>query len=629
MSKLSTFFEELKARKVRKTLGIYLASALTTLTIVRYFAEAYELPKSVLTIALTILTCGIASAFLFAWYHGKEGSQKFTRNEMGLHLVVAIIAITTSLRLATGPAKLQLPERFGKSVAVMPFVNTSGKPEDEYFTNGVTEDILTQLAQINDLRVLSYATTLRLKGTTKSPGEIGKELGVSAVLTGSVRRDGERIRITGQLLSSSSDEFLWAETYDREFRNIFAIQSDVARKIADELRARVTDAENRRVGAEPTTNAHAYELYLRARDFKGRGTSAGNEIAIDMLRKAIGLDPRFARAHAELGLAFRQRYITYGFPAAWADSALEQGMKAVELDPTGAEGYRTLGSGYEALGKNSLALQSYRKAIELNPNYAAAIGGVGWGEYYIGRLDEALAWLRKSVDLAPDAGGQYIDVGLVLNMLGEDSLALKWFRRAIEVQEDVLPIAYYHLTYSHLFNRNIEGARKFAREALNRLPDDLWTLHSLGDTELMDGKYEAAKEYYSRAVTISSNREGPEGQLAYTLLKLGETDQAKRLMDSSVALFTRLSSESPEDSHNPYVVASIYASQGKHSQAISWLKTAMDRGYSEFRWLNVDPLFDPIRKVPEFKLVVADLRNRVETMRSSARMRGLLSEYEQ
>ncbi len=619
---LSRFFYEFKLRNVRKTMAIYVGSALTTIAIIKLFLETYNLPTSVMPIVVTVLTCGIGSAFTFAWFHGKEGSQPLQRKELLFHAVIVGVAAVFSYQIGTSGGG-ETPRHIGKSIAVLPFTNTSGNKEDEYFSDGITEDILTQLAKINDLRVIAHATAIKYKDTKKTSREIGKELGVAAILTGGVRRDGNRIRISGRLISTKTDEYIWAETYDREFKNIFSIQSEVAHHIAEGLRARMTTEEVKRVNAPPTTNLEAYALYLRGRDHKSKVTAKDNDIAIDLLQKAIALDPRYALAYAELGLAYRQRYIVFGYPSVWADSAVALGRKATELDPASANGYHTMGRGYEALGKLSIALQSYNKAIGLSPNFAPAILGVGWVAFQQGKLDDALAWMRKSVDLSPNDAAMYVNVGLVLNLLGEDSLAMRWFNKSLELQPDILPTTYYHLTYFYLFNRKIAEARKYAQTADQKSPNDIWSLNACGDVELMAGNFSRAREYYEKCVQLSSYVDGPGNQLAFALLKSGETKKATAILDSNLATFKRLSNDNPEDSHNPLAVATILAMQNNTEEALSWLRISIELGYAEYRWLNVDPTLDNLRNHPGFRNIMDNLEERLKGMRSRAEQRGL------
>ena len=187
------------------------------------------------------------------------------------------------------------------SIAVLPFTNMSADPENEYFADGITEDILTQLSKIKSLDVISRTSIMQYKNTTKSLRQIGKELGVATILEGSVRRGGNRVRITAQLIDTETDKHLWAETYDRDLDDIFAIQSDVAKKIATALKASLTPEEEKRIDKKPTENLEAYDYYLRGSEYANRSYLESDFlIALNMLQKAVELDPEFALAYARI-----------------------------------------------------------------------------------------------------------------------------------------------------------------------------------------------------------------------------------------------------------------------------------------------------------------------------------------
>ncbi len=222
----------------------------------------------------------------------------------GLLVLVAVLLWRTRGGKSGAPSA-SAPDR--KSVAVLPFQNLSPDPENAFFADGMTEDILTQLSKIRDLKVISRSSVMRYKGTQKPIQTIAAELGVGAVLEGSVRRAGSRVRIVGQLIDARTDEHLWAETYDRELKDVFAIQSEVAQQIAAALRATLSPAEKKRIEQNPTRNLAAYDQYLKGRELYYRYRKADNESALGLFQKALELDPGFALAYAGLGDAYAQR----------------------------------------------------------------------------------------------------------------------------------------------------------------------------------------------------------------------------------------------------------------------------------------------------------------------------------
>ncbi|MCI0615261.1 tetratricopeptide repeat protein, partial [bacterium] len=211
-----------------------------------------------------------------------------------------------------------------------------------YFTDGMTEDIITQLSKIGELKVISRTSIMQYKNSNKGLREIAQELKVGNILEGSVRKEGNQLRITGQLIDAQTDEHIWAETYDRNLEDVFEVQSDVAQQIASALKAKLSSKEKELVEKKPTENLAAYDYYLKGRDYYGRYHKQDNETAIEMFQKALKLDPNFALAYAGLADAYARRTM-FGFPETWNDSAFEASSKAIALDPNLPEGYKALG----------------------------------------------------------------------------------------------------------------------------------------------------------------------------------------------------------------------------------------------------------------------------------------------
>ena len=230
-----------------------------------------------------------------------------------------------------------------KSIAVLPFDNLSPDPENEYFSLGITEDIITQLSKISDLRVTSRTSAMRYQDSEKSVREIAQELQVGSILEGSVRRVGNQVRITAQLVDAKTDEHLWAETYDREIEDIFAIQRDVAEQIASSLKVELSPEDRARIERKPTENLTAYDYYLKGRDQYYSYSREDNERAIEFFNEALEVDPDYALAHGGLADAYAQRWLWYGFGEEWLDSAIEESSTAVALDPDLAETYQAEG----------------------------------------------------------------------------------------------------------------------------------------------------------------------------------------------------------------------------------------------------------------------------------------------
>ena len=315
-------------------------------------------------------------------------------------VLVAAAAIVWQRRPAPGP-----PPAAGahaKSIAVLPFQNLSPDPENAYFADGITEDILTQLAKVGELKVIARTSVMQYKGGDKPIREIARELGVGTLLDGSVRRAGNRVRIAGQLIDARTEQHLWAETYDRELADIFAIQSEVAQQIAAALKTTLTPADKERIAQRPTASIEAYDLYVQGRERYYRYRKEDNDQAIELFRKALVIDPRFALAQAGLADAFSQRYGRFGGSPADQDAAVEAARRAVELDPQLPEAHKALA--LTAVARGHIREASRRTVAPWS--CTTAPGSLAWrtSEFTLfsaGAFDEALPWLRRPLERDP------------------------------------------------------------------------------------------------------------------------------------------------------------------------------------------------------------------------------------
>lgn len=334
------------------------------------------------------------------------------------------------------------PETHQKSIAVLPFQNLSPEGGYGYFADGITEDIQTQVSRIGDLRVIASLSTRRYRDTGKNPREIGEELDVSTLLTGSVRRSEQELRITCQLIDAHNGTQIWGQTFDRKLTDIFAIQKEVALAIANLLEAKILPGERESITTAPTENMNAYEHILKANEAIARYTKEDNEEAIEHYRAAIRLDPQFARAWAGLARSYVGRFSRYGFEYAWVDSALEISQRAIQLDPNSAEAHASAGISYAKKGWTEKALLAYQRALECNSNYYIAMANLGTAYKNHGQYDLALRWQKKAQTLVPTAYSGKVNIGVIYSYFGDYQQADEWFRSAIEQQpgaKQVLP----------------------------------------------------------------------------------------------------------------------------------------------------------------------------------------------
>ena len=323
--------QELRNRRVFRAIAVYLGAGFAILEAADIVIPMLGLPGNVVKAVFWTLIGGFPLAVGLAWTFQftpeglrrspKSGEKQteeqkpFTGNSVIIVLLVVIVGLLTYPRVSdqssgnngAKPENLEILD--AKAVAVLPFTNFSSNEEDAYFADGIHDDILTQLSKIGDLKIISRTTMIKYKDSDKSMNEIAEEVGAANILEGSVRRAGDQVRIVAQLIKAKSDEHLWAETYDREYADIFAIQTDVARKIASALKSTLTPAEEKHLENIPTTNMEAYDYFLRGNTYwYTKTTKEGNLRAAAMYQKAVDLDPSFGLAYARLSIVHSVLY---------------------------------------------------------------------------------------------------------------------------------------------------------------------------------------------------------------------------------------------------------------------------------------------------------------------------------
>lgn len=306
-----------------------------------------------------------------------------------------------------------------RAIAVLPFQNMSPDPENEYFSDGVTEELIANLAVLKDMRVVSRFTSRQYKATKKDIRTIGQELGVRYVVEGSVRRYRDDLRITATLIDVESDRQLWAETYKGTMADVFDIQEKASKQIVDSLMVKLTPIEKVALTKRATLNPEAFDLYLRGRDQLYRSTKKSIQFAIQLFQKATELDPRYATAYAGLGEAYATWYQRFERKEAWLEKAIESSLRALMYDSTLSEAYASLGLAYFNKGALEDAMAATQKAIELDPDNSIAYWSLGRIYHVTDRDREAADLFHRVLELNPDFYAAYADLGLVYERLGE------------------------------------------------------------------------------------------------------------------------------------------------------------------------------------------------------------------
>jgi serine/threonine-protein kinase len=445
-----------------------------------------------------------------------------------------------------------------KSVAVLPFLNLSADPENEYFADGITEDIIAQLSKIRALRVISRSSVMRYKSREHSLREIAAKLDATSLVDGSVRRFGDRVRIVAELIDADADQQLWAETYDRQLTDVFAIQSDVALHIADALRAELSVDEATRIRKEPTQNLQAYQLYLQGRHYLVQFTSEGMRRGIWYFQRAIELDPSYAQAYAGIAFAYAELRETGLVEPARAHARAKEAVDAaLRLDSSLSDAHTITGTLKMAWDFDwDGAEHAFKHALELNPSNADAWDLYGRLCSALGRYDEATMMHRRAQELDPLAHRS--DYTTSLLRAGRYPEALDEGRRALE------------------FDPNYQRLRATYGWAL-----------------IKNGQHDEGIAELERAVALSPNSSAWMAQLGQAYAEAGQTEKARDIL-------RQLSEMSSTEYVSPYHMAYVLTGLGEYDQAMDWLERAYDERAGAIYGIKGSFLLAALRTHPRF-----------------------------
>ncbi|MGH9864796.1 MAG: tetratricopeptide repeat protein, partial [Candidatus Acidiferrales bacterium] len=438
-----------------------------------------------------------------------------------------------------------------RSLAVLPLENLSGDSQQEYFAQGMTEELTTQLAQISALRVISRTSVTQYENTQQSMSDIGKELHVDALVEGSVMRSKDRVRITARLIRASNGDLLWAQAYDRSLKDVLSLQEEVARAIASEVKVTLTPDEQARLASARAVNPKAHDDYLQG-SYLNKGTSSQQRKALEYFEDAIRIDPKYAPAYA--GLADYYWSNQELNPNKRMPKAKEYAERALDLDPNLADARMALGAiHFHADWDWVAAEKEFKRAIELSPSDVEAHRMYSVYLAAMGRADEALAESAKAQQLDPLSIWAQITSG-----------------------------------YMFYFTRHYDKAIDQCGKALELDPNSVGAYDCLGTSYTAEGKYEQAIASSQKASALSNNDPARLVGLGRAYALAGRKADALRVLEQLRRMSGRMYVP-------PYFFATIYADLGQRDEAFRWLNKAFEERDSYLPWLKVDGAFDPLR----------------------------------
>ena len=447
-----------------------------------------------------------------------------------------------------------------RSLAVLPLENLSHDPSQDYFADGMTDELITELGQISELRVISRTSAMTYKGAHKSLPQIAGELNVDAVVEGTVLRSGDQVRITAQLIQASADKHLWAQSYEGDVHQTLALQRQVARAIAEEIQIELTSHEQDVLKSVKTVNPDAYEAYLKGRFFWNKRTADGMKEAIHYFNQAIEKDPNYAPAYAGLtdsyALAGDWKYGVLA-PRDAYPKAKAAALKAVELDSTLGEAHISLALCLDNFDWDfSYAGKEFTRGIELSPSYATGHDWYGWHLASLGRNGEALAQVEKAENLDP------LSLIISSDLAEELLIAHRYDEAATQTQKTI--------NMDHFFAP---------------------AHYVMGATFVQKHKYAEAIAELQKATELSEGSTAFNANLAYAYAVSGRRNEAEKIL-------TDLKNQSQHGFSNAPEIALVYVGMDDKDQAMTWLNKAFDERFSP--WVLMRPAFDPLRSDPRF-----------------------------
>jgi TolB-like protein/Flp pilus assembly protein TadD len=661
---MTSFFEEVKRRKVYRVAAAYIIAAVAIIQLASAAFPAWELPAWVLRVVIVLLLIGFPVALMLAW--------AFDMTAQGIRATPdavaprthrrrnVILLVATGVIISAAAGFFLLPRvaahKIDKSIAVLPFENLSDEKENAYFADGIQDDVLTNLSKISDLRVISRTSVMQYRGRPTNLRDIGKALGVSNILEGSVRRSGNRVRVNVQLIDANTDEHIWGNDYERDVTDVFAIQSDLAREIANALQAKLSPAEKSQMTRKPTENGEAYLAFVQAKNLScAYEDPAKLKQSEQLYQRAVELDPNFALALARYSQLESWMLRTHEGTREHRDRARSLAERALQLQPDLPEAHLALGFSYYYGDNNyDAALKEFEIAQRGLPNESEVYLAIGAIQRRQGKWAESTANLEKAASLNPKDTWPLQNLAMNYQMLRNFDAANKTIDRALQINPQGISLwgikaklAIGEKGDLSVGKKLLEKAKSFPMSSEDRLkmiggqanlllterkyqevlqlgatvPDDSFAAvpgslafkyfdigiahKALGDDAAARTAFLKAKNILEEQVKQKPDDADLRVQFAKLLASLGEKDAA--IAEAQRAIDLRPQSKDAFDGpHVTEQVAQMYTILGDNARAIELLDDLLSRP-SEVtsQRLKLDPAWDPLRNDPAFQALFA------------------------
>ncbi len=569
---MNGFFDEVKRRKVYRVAAAYVIAAAGIIQLASAAFPAWELPNSALRLVIVLLLIGFPLALVLGWIFDvtPQGIRATPTAALGTHRRSNLIMLVAAGVIISAVAGFFLLPRISahkvdKSIAVLPFENASNEPNTEYLSEGISEALINSLSELQQLRVIARPTAFRYKGKDVDPRQVGRELGVTAVLTGKVRQMQDALNVQVDLVDAVTGAQIWGAGYDRNIADLVAVKQAIAQEITAKLKLKLSSEEQRRLVNRDSTNAEAYQFYLRGRYFWNKRTSDGIKQAIEHFQQSVERDPNFALGYVGLADSYTGlTFYNFAAPHETMPKAKESAIKALALDNTLAEAHASLAHVLMNYDWNwSEAEKEFKRSIELKPDYATA--HEWYAIHYLtatGRLEEAVQEMKKALELDPASLVMNTFMGATLYYAGRYDEAIDQCRMTIQMDPN-FAVAHWHLGLAY------EQKQVF----------------------------DSATEEFKKAISLSGDSPLMRAALSRAYAKSQKKDEANEMLNELNELAKR-------QYVSAYEVAKIYVALGNSEQAFQLLGKAYAEHSFHLVNLNVCPHFKSVRSDPRFQDLV-------------------------
>ncbi len=625
------FFQELKRRKVVRVITVYAAAAFVILELMSIVVEPLQLPGWTLSLVIVLLVIGFIIAVILSWIydaHPEGGWAKTTDNrqegegprhadskswKIASYISFMVIGVLIVLQFFIPQKQVQAKE-LEKSIAVLPFKNDSNDSTNIYLINGLMESLLDNLQKIEDLRVISRTSVEKYRHNALSIPEIARELNASYLVEGSGQKIGDQILLNIQLIEASTDKHLWAERYKREAGDIFELQLEVARSIAEAIEAIITPEEAELIEKVPTDNLEAYDYFLKGLDLFQRGTREGLEEALPFFEKAIELDPEFALAHADIAIAYSFLDIYQAEPR-YLDQIDYYADRALLLDPKLPQSLIAKATYHNIRGEYELALPYLEKALEYHPNSSRVINILAdFYTRFVPDTEKYLKYALMSIDLdiaahdSVDAAYIYLHLSNAFMQSGFVNEAEKYIKISLQYYPDNV---YAQLLRPYILlagDGDLQQTKELLVELLQQNPNRYDITKELGVICYFLKEYENSFNYYKKTMELTEAEglalyEGEKAKMGLALSKIGREGESRHYFREYLEF-----AENDQSIYKDLSLAAYYSYMGDKSKAIEHMDLFSEQEkypYWYILFLRMDdPLFENVEDLPEFQKIL-------------------------